>query len=617
MYLQLSPHLVVRTERHDRTVRPVRGHDPRYLPVRGHHDDGGGVLLLRGRHGRLAHGRGALRHAEGGTLRAPNVGEVGGVPFEGFGAADNLVHHLDRGHGVFSLGGLPRRHDGVGPVVDGVGHVRHLRAGGPGVLGHALEHLRGHNDRFADGVAPRHHLLLGVGHLLDGYLDAEVAPRDHDAVGGLQDPLEIAEGGDALDLGDDEGERVGGVHPHLLVQDVRTERADFADPLLVLDEGGGDVVDVAGEAVADVHLVLLGHGREVRDAAREVDAGARPELGGVVDDALHGPRRGVNVVDGERDGAVVQQDLGADADGLGEVRVVDVEVTGGGSGLGRGVRGVQGDALAHLEFDAFFAVLVAHQFASTDLRSARVKKDRSEILVARSLQEGRTALTLPQIFDPQLRLLEGGVTKIQPHDPHPLPNHERQHVRGLARGPDGRHDLAERRRPPPPRTRLVGHARTPHGGIRQVERPSARPPLAQGGHVAGVRSRGYRAEAARAADVGRVPDAVAADGAPVREDLAFDRPDDVVLVCAGEGRGGELAEGGRGVGRSGGGGEGAAGDGADAGRKRDGAAGRATEEKGGSRIHVDRERYLGRTRSTMRDGTMSMSACGSHSDLVL
>jgi len=57
-----------------------------------------------------------------------------------FGLANNFGHHLDRFNGVLAGGGFGGEHDGVGAVVDGVGDVGSLGAGGARVLDHRLEH---------------------------------------------------------------------------------------------------------------------------------------------------------------------------------------------------------------------------------------------------------------------------------------------------------------------------------------------------------------------------------------------------------------------------------------------------------------------------------------------
>ena len=66
------------------------------------------------------------------------------------GFDDDAGHHGDRFNRVLAHGRFAGEHDGVGAVVNGVGHVGDLGARGARVLDHRLEHLRGGDDRLAD-----------------------------------------------------------------------------------------------------------------------------------------------------------------------------------------------------------------------------------------------------------------------------------------------------------------------------------------------------------------------------------------------------------------------------------------------------------------------------------
>ena len=65
----------------------------------------------------------------------------------GFG--DDAGHHGDGFDGILADGRFAGEHDGVGAVVDGVGHVGDFGAGGARILDHRLEHLGGGDDRLA------------------------------------------------------------------------------------------------------------------------------------------------------------------------------------------------------------------------------------------------------------------------------------------------------------------------------------------------------------------------------------------------------------------------------------------------------------------------------------
>ncbi len=55
---------------------------------------------------------------------------------------------------------------------------------GTGARDHAFQHLRRDDDRLTGGAGLARDLLLQAGHLLDRHLDAEIAARNHEAVGG-------------------------------------------------------------------------------------------------------------------------------------------------------------------------------------------------------------------------------------------------------------------------------------------------------------------------------------------------------------------------------------------------------------------------------------------------
>ena len=73
---------------------------------------------------------------------------------------------------------------------------------------HRVEHLRGGDRGAGERAGQRDHLLLHDRHLLDAQLDAEVAARDHHAVGGAHDLLRALHGLRLLDLGDQRQPRV-------------------------------------------------------------------------------------------------------------------------------------------------------------------------------------------------------------------------------------------------------------------------------------------------------------------------------------------------------------------------------------------------------------------------
>ena len=153
------------------------------------------------------------------------------------GLGDDLGHHGDGFDGIFAGGGFAGEHDGVGAVVDGVGDVGGLGAGGARVLDHGLEHLGGGDDGLAVLGGAADDVLLDGGDFFGRDFDAEVAAGDHDAVGDFEDGVEVLDGLGLFELGDDPGVGVEGGEAVL----------DVADVVGGADEGDGDGVDALAD----------------------------------------------------------------------------------------------------------------------------------------------------------------------------------------------------------------------------------------------------------------------------------------------------------------------------------------------------------------------------------
>ena len=106
----------------------------------------------------------------------------------------------------------------------------------------------------------REQVLLDDRHELDRQLDAEVAARDHDAVGGADDLLHAVDGLRLLDLRDERQARV---------------LAHELDVLRAAHERQRDEVDADLLAGREVREVLLGDRRDLLERAGDVEALAR------------------------------------------------------------------------------------------------------------------------------------------------------------------------------------------------------------------------------------------------------------------------------------------------------------------------------------------------------
>ena len=106
------------------------------------------------------------------------------------------------------------------------------------------------------------HALLQRRHRSIADLDRKIAPRHHDAVGGLEDLLEIADRLEALDLGNHERLAAGG--PHQFASHVHVGS--------ILGKGHRDKVGLEGDRGLDVVHVLGGERRGRQATPLTVDA---------------------------------------------------------------------------------------------------------------------------------------------------------------------------------------------------------------------------------------------------------------------------------------------------------------------------------------------------------
>eukprot|EP00958_Prasinococcus_capsulatus_P028909 scaffold7228_cov523-Prasinococcus_capsulatus_cf.AAC.8 len=192
---------------------------------------------------------------------------------EGLGALADARHDRHSLHRVSSSRRLPTKHHAVTSIQHRIGHVCGLCPRRSRIVDHRLEHLRGRHHGFARQVA-----LLDL-HMLrheDGLrrdLHAEVTASDHDAVGLLQDVVEVLQALLVLHLGND-------LHVLALLAE---HLADGVQVGALAHEGGGHEVDVVLEApVLDVVDVLLREGGQVHLHAGEVHVLALANLSGIV-----------------------------------------------------------------------------------------------------------------------------------------------------------------------------------------------------------------------------------------------------------------------------------------------------------------------------------------------
>ena len=157
-------------------------------------------------------------------------------------------HGLHCLHRVFACGGLPGEHYGAGTVIYSIGHIGDLRPGGPCVIDHGLQHLRGGDGALAHAAAGIDELLLDGRQLLEGYLHTQIATGHHDAVTDLADLLQVVDTRLVFDFGDNADGFAGMLGQEFLhIQDI----------LLAGDKGAGHVVHPIFHPQQQIRLVLL------------------------------------------------------------------------------------------------------------------------------------------------------------------------------------------------------------------------------------------------------------------------------------------------------------------------------------------------------------------------
>ena len=342
--------------------------------------------------------------------------------FNGRGNPGKHRHGFDR---VLSHGGFAGQHDAVRAVEDRVGHVRCLGPRRAAVRRHRLEHLGGRDHGAPEEIGAAYEILLHGGDPFDGDFHPEVAARDHDAVGGREDLVDVIQGRRPLDLGDDERIVPQGSRPF----------ANGVDVGGIFDERLADRVDALPKRELQAFAVLPGKRADAEVDAGDVQAFARSEFPPDLDLAGYVPA--LCREDFELDHSVVDEDLVAAPyhPGQGFERHRDAPRIAGD------VVGRQDERFARLQFDVLFSDL-----PDPHLRTRQIRHDRHGTADASG--------GLAHEADHRSVAFEVAVRKVQPCNRHPRADHALQRLRRSRRGPDGCDDLrlvsGKRHASPPP-----------------------------------------------------------------------------------------------------------------------------------------------------------------------
>ena len=108
-----------------------------------------------------------------------------------FGKFGNGNHHLQSLDGIFPACRFAGEHDGIGPVVDGVGHIGDFGPGRTGISDHRVKHLRGRDNKLSLIITFLDHVFLETGKHFRIHFDPQISAGNHDTVSGNNDFMEV------------------------------------------------------------------------------------------------------------------------------------------------------------------------------------------------------------------------------------------------------------------------------------------------------------------------------------------------------------------------------------------------------------------------------------------
>ncbi|KAH3665823.1 hypothetical protein OGAPHI_004011 [Ogataea philodendri] len=340
----------------DRTVWSVLGAKSSGGSGGGEHNDSLGVLVKH---------RGGSSNGNGLWSRAWLGGEVSqlgerGVVWKSFlGDQTRVVHHGNGFQWVVTLCCLPRQHDTVSTVQNGVTNVRNLGSCWSWVVSHRLQHLGGTDNRLSSKVALGNHLFLHHKHLRSRNLDTQISSSNHNSVGLRENLVKVVHTLLVLDLGDDLDVLT------FLAQDL----SNLQNVVGRTDERSKHHVDLILDTESQVVLVLLGQSRQVHVGVWQVHTLVGTDLTGVDGNNL---QSGVinNLQNLKRQNTIVNINNLTGLDDLGDVLVVDEHQL-----VITGVLVLDVCGENHLVVRTNWPVLVVHSTSGSDFRSLGVQSN--------------------------------------------------------------------------------------------------------------------------------------------------------------------------------------------------------------------------------------------------
>ena len=172
-----------------------------------------------------------------------------------FGIGDGSGHDLNGGFKVGRVGGFSRQHDGIGPIVDGIGDIGTFGTGRPGIGDHTFEHLGGNDHGLSGNVAFANHPLLCQKDFGTWNFHAQISPSHHDPIGFLQNVIKILQTFLVFNLAND-------LDVSTVV--VMQEFLEILDIGSGTNKGGGDEFDSSLDPKVDnVTDILVGKGGKI------------------------------------------------------------------------------------------------------------------------------------------------------------------------------------------------------------------------------------------------------------------------------------------------------------------------------------------------------------------
>mmetsp|Transcript_28672 Transcript_28672/g.67156 ORF Transcript_28672/g.67156 Transcript_28672/m.67156 type:complete len:366 (-) Transcript_28672:68-1165(-) len=162
---------------------------------------------------------------------------------------------------MFTVGRLSGKHDAIGTVQDGIGHIGTFGTGGTGVVDHGFQHLCGCDDGLSGNVGPTNHEFLRQKDLFGRDFHTQVTTGNHDTIRDSQDFIIVFHSFLVFNLADN-----------------LDSLALFAENLANLEhvrslahKGGGNEINIVGDTpFGNVGNVLLGQGGKVDNDTGQV-----------------------------------------------------------------------------------------------------------------------------------------------------------------------------------------------------------------------------------------------------------------------------------------------------------------------------------------------------------